>query len=153
MPFTTKGCPCSGCPMRSCHSSERQCQTCAMSRFSSAPGGEGAVYCWGGLYRGLLSCRATESRGINESHAGMWSSDPFLGLLSVAGGHTHVPEQNRHSPKALQRCSFHHLPAKPGRCFNPGGFGYPRELGQAASVGCWWKRDSLEGVWGKPVRH
>lgn len=51
------------------------------------------------------------------------------------------------------RCSLHHRPAEPSRCFNPGGFRYPKEFGLTSFLGCWWNRDSLEGIWGKPVRH
>lgn len=52
--------------MRSCHGSERQCQTCAiaMSRFSSAPGGEGAVYCWGGCTEGFSAAEPRKTLGL-----------------------------------------------------------------------------------------
>lgn len=135
--------------MKCCHSREWQCQTWATAMSWSVPGAE-----W--LCTGGVGCAKGSSAAQPRKAMGLMSlrqcSDSFLGLLSVAGGHTHVPEQNRHSSTAIQMC-LHHLPAEPGRCFNPGGFGYPRELGQAASMGCWWNRDSLEGVWGKPVRH
>lgn len=92
--------PCPECPMKCCHGSEWQCQTCAItiSWLSSFPG---VKWLMGWTVLRVLSCRAMESHGINESLAGMQSSDSFLGLLSMAAGHTHVPQQNRYSPKTL----------------------------------------------------